>query len=143
MPAASKSFKPSVEDIDLIQAHFDWRAQVEMEEKQNYSAEVTVVIDEEESQNESYFFTGLFCDFTISRQGYSSGNFDLSATYYVAISCDDKEYRLQKEYVKRIVKSLVWSRFFEFARFSLSQAGMKDVDIPIELQSISLHMMKT
>jgi hypothetical protein len=142
MAAASKSFKPSVDDIDLMHAHFEWQAQVESEKRQKYSAAATVLVEEEKSQDDAFFSAGVFCDFSLSRQGYKSGNFDLSATYYAAITCEDREYRLQKEYVKRIVKTLVWSRFFEFARFALSQAGMKDVEIPIEPESISLQMLK-
>lgn len=141
MASTSKSLKPSVEDIDLVNAHFEWEAKVGSEEKQKYSAAATALL-EEETQDDSFFFAGIFCDFSLSRQGYTSGNFDLSATYYAAITCEDPKYRLQKEHVKRIVQTFVWSRFFEFARFSLSQAGMRDVDIPIEPQSISVHIQK-
>jgi hypothetical protein len=142
MPSVSPSLRPSVETIELMRASVETKSRDDDQEKQTYSAVITIVIDNEQERAPTYAYEAFFCDFVLNREGHDARNFAMSATYYVSITSEDPKYRLTGDYAQNIAKTLVWSRFFEFARYSLSQAGITDVDIPIEPRNVSVKTMR-
>lgn len=128
-----------VETIDLLRSHFDWNAAEnkildgeDNKETQNiYTAAVRSL-----KENASSFV--MFCDFVVRKKSTGVGNFEIVVRYYATGSYgtdlqDDEAQQIQIA----IARSIIWPKFYEFARFLMTQAKIENASIPRTLEQVT------
>jgi hypothetical protein len=118
------SSSPNIKKVDLIKAYFDWNSEEagsETNPRHSYSITMT-----------SYDPSVFYCEILIKRQGGSYENFLISATYYCKTDQSEKdELAHAMTYHKAFAESIVWSKFSEWARFTLNQGDISNISLPI------------
>jgi hypothetical protein len=123
---------PEIRSLDLIRASFDWNSEErgsEVSPEHSYSVTVKSVY--------SYVF---FCDITIRRQGGTHTNFSLLASYYCATDqSKDDDLAHAMVYHKALSETIIWSKFCEWAKFTLAQAAISNIRLPFLPQAVTVR----
>jgi hypothetical protein len=118
-----------IRSIDLMKINFQWNGKFDPKNSNNeYTASVkfTKLPDDEPDDHRS-----AFAYFIINRRDDPGDNFELSASYFLSIELPEPDNDRHEGVIKDIVAKVVWTRFHELAKFSLSQADIEGADIPI------------
>jgi hypothetical protein len=127
---------PKIRFLDLIRSHFDWNSEEggESESPQHtYSVVVT-------SHHPSLFY----CDISIRRQGGRHSNFNISASYFCSThqsAEDDLAHAMI--YHKAVAESAIWSKFSEWAIFTLNQGDIMNIKLPVFPETVITRQLQS
>jgi hypothetical protein len=115
---------PKIIFLDLVRAHFDWNSEEKGEDESPEHTYSVIVTSLQPFQ--------FHCDISIKRQGGRHSNFNISASYYCATDQPaEDELAHAMIYHKAFAESLIWSKFSEWAKFTLNQGDIANIKLPI------------